>query len=261
MSKVTNYSSFVAPGAKAVTVPLVGLRTADSKTTEQVLEWNGLASAESAGTITLSSHAADPILIEDIAQLQTNFDLFTTFARAGAYAVRAAVETTLADLIQSATTNTVSLANAADNTITYAHLLAAGRMLNIQNVRMNECTLAMSPEAFEKSVAEWNTNGGGLYTSAAVMGSETFAATGAEGKILGMPVYVSNDWDGTGGTGEETASIWHPNAVGFASNGGLRTKGPVPVPLHIADGFVLHMIYGSAKLIDAGIVNFNNTDA
>jgi len=254
----TNYSSALAPGAKAVTIPLIGARTADSKSTETAVEWTGFASAETAATITANQQAIEAFLIEKISELETNVPLMQTYARDSAYVLAKHMENYIAaSIIQSATTNDVTLGT--DNTITYAKLLEAQRQLNIDNVKLRECAFGMSPEAFEISVIEWNTNSGALYTSAAVMGERGFAATGAEGMILGAMIYVSDDWDGDGTTGDETASIWHPKAVGYVmAGGGPVTIGPSAQPLHGAEGFAVTLVYGATKMLDSGIANFNN---
>jgi len=248
----SDYSSLLAPGAKAVSVPLIGARTADSKSTETALEYTGYSSAESVGTITVNQTAAEAFLFEDIAQLQTNLDLLNTYAMDSSYVLLKAFETYLAGIVQSATTNDVTLAN--DNTVLWTDVLIAYRKLKIAGVDIKQCAFGMSPEAFELSVAQWGTK----YTSAAELGNQSFVASGAEGVLLGMPIYVSDDWDGDGGTGDETATIWHPRSVGYAIQGGIRVKGPVPVPTHIGDGIGYALHYGATKMIDTGIVNFNN---
>jgi len=248
----TDYSSLLAAGAKAVSVPMIGQRTADSKSTQTALEYTGYASAESSGTITVDQTAAEAFLFEDIAQLQTNLDLLNTYAMDSAYVLTKAFESYLAGIVQTATTNDITLAT--DNTILWTDVLAAYRKLKIAGVDIKQCAFGMSPEAFELSVASWGTK----YTSAAELGGSSFAYTGAEGILLGMPIYVSDDWDGDGGAGDETATIWHPRSVGYAIQGGIRVKGPVPVPTHVADGVAYAMHYGASKLIDSGIVNFNN---
>lgn len=248
----TDYSSLLAPGAKAVSVPLIGVRTADTYTSEDTaLEYTG-SSAESVGTITVNTTSAEAFLFEDIAQLQTNLDLMNTYAMDSSYVLLKAFEAYLAGVIQTATTNNVTLAT--DNTLLWTDVLIAYRKLKIAGVDIKQCAFGMSPESFEKSVASWGTK----YTSAAELGNQSFVASGAEGVLLGMPIYVSDDWDGDGGTGDMTATIWHPRAVGYAIQGGIRVKGPVPVPTRVGDGIGYAMHYGATKMIDTGIVNFVN---
>jgi len=252
--KIASYcmdvSSRLTPGAVAVSFPQVANTAATSKTAGTAFT-NYTNADEVACTVTLNQQFGWPFLVEDMAQVSTQEDLISIYSRQAGYALASALETYLAGIVQSATTNDVTLAT--DNTVLWTDVLIAYRKLKIAGVDIKQCAFGMSPEAFELSVASWGTK----YTSAAEMGNQSFVASGAEGVLLGMPIYVSDDWDGDGGTGDETATIWHPNSVAYASHD-VRVVGPVPDALNVGYALTPHIIFGATKAIDSGIVNFNN---
>ena len=248
LTTVMNANPFWEPGSNTIVVPKIGSRTAESAPMSDYAN-----ATEAAGTITIDQESMDAWAIKKIADMMSKPEMAAAFAKAGGIALANAVRTYVAvSMIQAATTKTVTLGVA--NTLTFAKLLEAQRILNIINLKIRNCALGLSPEAFELSVASWDTK----YTSAADTGDESFFKSGAEGRVLGMPVFVSDDWDGDAGSGDETASIWHPSAVAYADPGGVLTTGPVPIPLSRSQGMSISINYGAVKLIDAGIVNFNN---
>lgn len=245
-----------ATGGKTVTYPTPGALTAVAKTTETLMtEHIGTASAETAATINMSTQYAVPLLIELITlkQLSSNMDLMMDLASRGAYALMKKFENTLALVIQTATTNDVTLGT--DNTITWAKLAEAWGKLGNYNIAPADTALGLSGPAWAVSMADW----GDKYTSAADRGdSQNFLQTGNWGVIGRTPVFVTDDWESDGTTGDEAGSLWAKNAIGYAIQGGVDTLGPNP---HILGGgyeLGLYMNWGSVLAINAGVANFNN---
>jgi len=247
-SYCTDYSSLAVPGAKAIQVPLMTEETAGTKAADTAVEFS--SNVDSSATIDLDQYVYVAKRIEDIAQIQSSVDLIESYGKAAAYAVLKNIEAYIAGIVQSATTNDVTLAT--DNTLLYTEILEAQKNLNIAGVKMRDCAFAVSPEGYEtlSNLSQFNSStlrgdGAGVL------------ATGADGTMLGAPVYVSDDWDGDGDTGDETATIWHPSAVGFAIQKALTVDIQWSAD-HQAWKLVVSMIYGASKFIDGGIANFNN---
>lgn len=245
-----------ATGGGVVKYPLPGALTAQTKTSETLLtEYSGTGSAESVATITLSTQYAVPLFVELIAmqQVTQNVDLMMDLASRGGYAIRKAFETALALLVQTATTNDVSLTT--DNQITWALLLSGWGKLANQNIAPYETTLGLSGPAWAASVADWGTN----YTSASQIGANTnFLSTGRYGQIGQTPVFVTSDWESDGTTGDEAGSLWHRHAVGWAIQGGVETLGPTPHVLGAGYTLGLYMTAAGTLAINAFAANFNN---
>ena len=244
----TDYSSLAVPGAKAIQVPLLTEESAATKSADTAVEYT--TNTDSSATISFNQYIYVAKRIEDIAQIQSNEDLIEAYGKSAAYACLKQFEAYLAGIIQSATTNDVTLGT--DNTITYAKYLEAQTALNVDGVKVRDCAFGVSPELYatlaaltEFKASEVRGEGPGILS------------TGADGVMLGAPVYVSDDWDGDGGTGDESATLWHPKSVGFAIQKALTVDVQWDVN-HQAWSMVVSMIFGSSLLVDKGVANFNN---
>ncbi len=244
-----------ADGSSVVKYPLPGSLTAQTKTSETLLTaYTATAAAEAVATITLSTQYAVPLLIELIAmqQVTQNVDLMADLASRGGYAMQKAFETALCLLVQTATTNDVTLGT--DNTITWAKLVEGWGKLANANIAPYETTLGMSGPAWALSLSDWGLN----YTSAAQVGKETFLSTGKYGYVAGTPVYVTSDWESDGTTGDEAATLWHKHAVGYAIQGGVSVLGPTPHILGAGYTLGLYMTAAGTLAINGFAANFNN---
>lgn len=253
---MTDWSSLLAPGAKAVAIPQSALVVAESRGAgaETVVEYTGKNGAESVATITINQFYTAAHLITDAAQLQTSSDLQRHYIEATGYALLSAFETYAAGtLLQAATTNDVTLST--DNTITAAKLNEGIAALMVDNAfKPGQMALGMSPEAWGLSVASWDD----LYFHHSATGNPTMLTNGQIGSIMGIPIYVSDDWDGDGTTGDETATLWNKNAVGYALQNAFKVIGPVADPTRGGVGFSVELYYGCTNVIEPGIANFNN---
>lgn len=247
---VTDYSGRYAGGAKAISVPLVPLTASTAKTSGTALSYGDLTDVL-AGTITMSTQKALAFLIEDISQMQTDVAIFQSFYMAAGDRLAMDLDALVATTVQGETTNT-AITTGTDNTVTWANMLTAQSTFNAQRIKIRNCAMGIAPGAFELSVADW----GDKYTSAAHRGEGlSFAYTGIEGVILGMPVFVDANW--TSGQTDECATIWHPTAVGFVSSGPILV-GPTPEPLHLGTGFALHQVMGCSVLNAYGVLKIVN---
>lgn len=249
----TDYSARLPMGAKAVSIPLIATRTADTFTSEgTATEYTGSASAETAATITVNQQKVEVFLFEELASMQSSVELYSTYAEDSAYILRSAFQNYLVDsIITSATTNDVTLTT--DNTITFALVTSAvGKLLNA-NVDISQCALGLNGTAWGLSVADW----GDKYFNVAYTGNSTIATNGRVGSLLGMPVLITGDWSSDGTAGVECGSIWHPRSVGYCiQGGGVRVKQGNALTKGLADTLGIGLFFGATKMIDAGISNF-----
>ena len=247
----TDYSSLATPGNKAITVPHISKDAAVAKTTQTTLVY-GAGTVQSAPTITMNSQYALAYLIEDITQLQTSVDIFNSFARMAGESLSNSLDSLLATTVKGETTNT-AITTGTNNTVTWANLLTAQSTFGANRIQIRNCAMGIAPGAFELSVADW----GDKFYSAAYRGTQAqeFPATGVEGTVLGMRVFISSDW--TSGATDECATIWHPSALGFAHSG-VRIIGPTPEPLHVGEGFAVHDIMGCTVLNAYGVLKIVN---
>jgi hypothetical protein len=86
--------------------------------------------------------------------------------------------------------------------------------------------------------------------------------SGQLGRIYGMPVFTSTDWDDDGGTGDETGSIFTKDSVLFAMQMEPRVQSEYDID-HLATSVVADVLFGASLTQAAGtaagqVVNFNN---
>lgn len=250
---MTDYS-FLLQGAKAVSIPQSALVVAESRgaNAETPVEYTG--NTETAGTLTVNQFYTAAHLITNVAQLQTSTQLQNHYIQATAYALLSQFETYMAGtILQGATTNDVTLA--ADNDVTWAKYKAGMAALLVDNAyKPGQMALGMSPEAWALSTDDW----GNKYVSAADVGGSTILSTGVIGSLAGTPIYISDDWDGDGGTGDETATLWNRMAVGYGLQDAFSIIGPVPDPTRGGIGFSVELYFGGLRVLEPGICNFNN---
>lgn len=254
----TDYSAFLTPGSKAVTLPQLATRTPDSFTTESTaLEYTGHSSAEGAKTITVNQMKAEVFLFEDLAMLQTQPGTIPTYAAQSASLLRDALVNYVVDsVITSASGNDVAISSAGDNIITWAKVVEALGALLTDDVRTSECAFGLSGTAWGLSVSDW----GDKYMNASYRGTPGFAANGETGTLAGMPVFVSSHWSAAGTAGIECGSIWHPTAIGYAIQGGIRVKTGNDLLKGLADTLGIGLHFGGTLLLDSGVSNFTSAD-
>lgn len=250
----TDYSAFLTPGSKAVTLPQLATRTVASYTTQSTdLDYAGSGSVEVAKTITVNQMKAEVFLFEDLATLQTQPATIPTYAAQSASLLRDALVNYVVDsIITSATGNDIAIVNGGDNIITWAKVTEALGALLTDDVRTSECALGLSGTAWGASVSDW----GDKYMNAAYRGTPGFASNGETGTLAGMPVFVSSHWSAAGTTGVECGSIWHPTAIGYAIQGGIRVKQGTNLRQGLADELGIGLHFGATLLMDSGVANF-----
>ena len=206
----------------------------------------------------LSDHFYEAKRIEDVATVQSSYDLFNLYTEAMGYSLAKKVENKIATLIQSATTNDVTLTvdNQWGSTATTGagsdHLRTGMANLWSQGIdtASGQCYLYASPGAYKNLLALDE------FASAMKRGDDQNPyVTGALGMVYGMPVFVSKDWDDGSTTGAETASIFTKNAVAVAIQH-LRVQSQYDID-HLATSVVCDCLFGATLVHDKFVSNFN----
>jgi len=256
-NQVTNVSDLVS--GDTVHVPRVSEETAAAKSADTAVTYS--ANTDGEASISINQHAYEAKRIEDIARVQSSYDLFSLYAKSMGYGIAKKVENYLAvDIIQSATANDVTLSS--DNTFTTA-LVRSGlqKLLDIGvDYTDGETYFYASPAGYMSLMSL------GDFTDYQERGPEASGVgpniSGQLGRIYGMPVFTSTDWDDDGGTGDETASIFTKDSVLLAMQMEPRVQSVYDID-HLATSVVCDVLFGASLTQAAGtaagqIVNFNN---
>ena len=257
-NQVTNVSD-LASGGDTIHVPRVSEETAAAKSADTAVTYS--ANTDGEASISINQHAYEAKRIEDIVRVQSSYDLFSLYAKSMGYGLAKKVENYLAvDIIQAATANDVTLSS--DNTFTTA-LVRSGlqKLLDIGvDYTDGETVMYASPAGYMSLMSL------GDFTDYQERGPEASGVgpniSGQLGRIYGMPVFTSTDWDDDGGTGDETASIFTKDSVLFAMQMEPRVQSEYDID-HLATSVVADVLFGASLTQAAGtaagqVVNFNN---
>jgi N4-gp56 family major capsid protein len=244
---VTDQSSEVSKGDKSVLFPIAAGFTAEDKTAStklnaQRLTWSG-------DTITLNKHKAVLVDIEDIADMQSILNQMPEINLRQAQAITDAIEadiyTQLAACSASAPDHRV--AYATSSTLSLAEIRNARRLLNVQNVPMNDRFMAVHPDQ------ESNLLALGDFIDASKYGSNVALINGEIGMVYGFRVIMSN------AVTAATTLFYHRSHVGFARQKEVTVRTQQDLG-YVSTQVLMDTIYG-CQVMDSGKrgVLYNNS--
>jgi N4-gp56 family major capsid protein len=239
MPTISDYSSWAGPGAVAVKVPRRSQFAAANKTENTALTAQELTF--SADTISLDKHKAVHASIERYAAATANVDI------KGQVLIEMAEELSLQidkDIIvelklasSSAPDHILDYA-ATGGPIAQADILEARRLLNVQNVPMEDRYLLVGPDQ-EKAML-----GVADFVRADAYGNAGGLINGELGRIYGFKVLMHST------LGAADSLFYHKSAVGMAMSFAPEFGEQFNVS-KVADDMVLHMLAGF-EVLDAG---------
>lgn len=254
-NQVLDFSSMLSSGGDILNIPKVTEETAAAKSANTAVTYTN--NTDGVIQLAVDQHHYEAKRIEDIVRVQESADLFNAYAQSMGYALAKKVENFLANLVQGASGNDVSLSS--DNTFTTA-LIRSGlqKLLDAgYDYTDGEHYFYCSPAAYMSLLSL------GDFTEAQKRGDgENPLASGRIINAYGLEVYPSTDWDDDGGSGDETATIFNKNSVYFAQQLAPRVQSSYDID-HLATSVVADVLFGAALSHAAsstamGIVNFNN---
>lgn len=245
---VQDRSGLAAGGGDTVNVPFVAGVNARAKTASTVITYDSPEGAPV--TLNIDKHYYVGVLIEDIAQIQSSYDLRAAFQVRMAEALARQLDTDLMSLYASAGT-TVSGGATVDD----ADMLAVVTAFDTNNVPAGQRygIIGHNTKAdllgINKYVAYDQTGVKGI----AIDGSEDFT-----GRIYGMELYHSGNVQVNGGNGHNL--FFHKSAVTM-----LQQKAPTFEMEYSVDYIgwktVLHTVYGVGVERSTGLIDLTRTTA
>lgn len=254
-NQVLDFSSMLSSGGDILNIPKVTEEEAVAKTANTAVTYTN--NTDGVIQLAVDQHHYEAKRIEDIVRVQESADLFNAYAQSMGYALAKKVENFLANLVQGASGNDVTLSS--DNTFTTA-LIRSGlqKLLDAgYDYTDGEHYFYCSPAAYMSLLSL------GDFTEAQKRGDdENPLASGRIINAYGLEVYPSVDWDDDGTSGDETATIFNKNSVYFAQQLAPRVQSSYDID-HLATSVVADVLFGAALSHAAsstamGIVNFNN---
>lgn len=234
---ITDYSAFAQKGAQSVKVPRRNQFAAANKSENVALTAQELTFA--VDTISLDKHKAIYAALERIAELQATpnveAEIVMEMAKELALQVDKDIAAELLLASAAAPDHRIAFAGAA---LAETDLLEARRLLNVQNVPMDERWLGIHPTE-EKALL-----GIANFIRADAYGNAGGLVNGEIGRVYGMRVIMSNVFT------ENRAIVYHKSAVGFSQQ--LQPEFKTDEDLKsTAKEYLLHHIYG-VEVLDSG---------
>lgn len=207
LPRIKHYDTDVASKGQTVEVPFVTSGTAKDKAANTAVVLNDATATKV--SILINKHKYESYLIEDIAKVQSQYDLRSEFTKAAAYSVAEAIDTDILTEMKSGSTpaavGTFGVA-LTDNTI-------ANAMVALDNAKAprTDRTLAVDPYQHAELLDI------DKFVRYDALGTGKAIVNGKVGTIYGFEVVMSQNFpfvDTT--TDEHTGMAFHKDAVGIA---------------------------------------------
>lgn len=236
---VSDYSYLATPGTKSVSVPKSGGFTVASKSENTAASATALT--YSVDTIALTNHRYVQFLLEDYADIKAKINVVgDSVLKATADLAKDVDSYIVAELklaSASAPDHQIVFTDTSGDVIAKGDILAARKLLQDQYIDPRECYIGIGPEKENEMLALAD------FIQAERYGSNMPVMMGEFGRVFGMKVIVSTLFS-------DFMCVWHPSAVGFAFQQGLRFQSQ-PDLANLGIRYSLDMIHG-AEVLDSG---------
>jgi hypothetical protein len=248
---VKRFDSLVTGKGDTIHIPNLSNLSANSKTANAQVTLQ--APTETEASISINNHYEASFLVEDIARVQSNYDLLAEYTSKAGYAIAAQVDTDVLGLYTSLTSTDVGTYG---TDITDAVILSGLEALDLADVPMEDRAFVIDPTqktALSKIDKFVRADYLGEYQTAkpAVTGPNSRYMWG---DIYGCPVYYTNQVPSTAGTPTQLHNVlFHKEAFALALQQAPRTQSSYILE-YIGNLVVVDTIYGvSAIRTDFGV--------
>lgn len=239
---VMDYSASVPAGAKSVYIPRRGQFTAADKAEDTDLTAQAFTFTQDNLTL---SHKAILSEMELIADLQSAVNVEAEIIKESAMelskSVDALIRTQLKLASSSGPDHILDYVDTAGDVIALADIANARKLLNAQNVPMEERYMAVSAKKEYELLQIAN------FIQAERYGSSEALVNGEIGRIFGFKVILDN------GLADAETLFWHKSAAAFAVQLQPSFEKMMNLP-GIKNQYLLHTVAGS-KVLQAGVCN------
>ena len=244
---VEDYSSLVQGKGKIIHIPEIAKMSASSLTDGAAVSY--VAPAETETQLTVDQHYYSAKMFTDVLQVQSNYDLLNSYAKAMAYSLSKQVDSSIAaELItvnQGATLTT-------DDQITAAEFEAALANLGENDIdyTSGDVYFVVNPTLYADMINPAGTFGANFMRAdiAGFNADNSPLHSGQVGQLMGMPVFMSNSLS-AGGT-NVSAVMFHRSACAIAVQQDIDVVEQYDVD-YLGTKVVAHTLWGVKKLDDS----------
>ena len=244
---VEDYSSLVQGSGKIIHIPEIAKMTASSLTDGAQVSY--VAPAETNTQLTIDKHYYSAKLFTDVLMVQSSYDLISAYAKAMGYALAKQVDSDIAaQLIQVNQGATLT----TDDQITAAEFEAAIANLGENDIdyTSGDVFFVVNPTLYADMLNPAGTFGASFVRSdiTGFNSDNSPALSGVVGRLMGMPVLMSNSLS-AGGT-NVSGVIYHKSACAMAVQRDIDIKNQFDIDV-LGTKVVAHTLYGVKLLDDA----------
>lgn len=254
---VNDVSFMVASAGDKINIPRVTENTATTTTISSFTEGTaavGYTSPnDSTGTLTVDQMAYYARIYPDIVEIQANPDLLNLHAEAMGFAIGKAIDSHIASLLTTYSSDFTEHSLAADNALTAAELQLVVKSLYTAGIDPNDgYVMVVGAELISDLM------GIDQFTSADYVKDQYVWKNGLLGSIMGMPVYATNSIAASDGTANHVVGcIYKPSNIFLAYSQKPKMVSQYSVDF-LGHKVAAHAYYGSAVAVPKGLVQITN---
>jgi len=241
---VDDYSAMVKGAGDTIHIPKIALKAAVTKDSSTIVDFSTAATSSKVDLL-IDKHYVVPELFEDIALIQSNFELISKYTKMMGESIARQVDENMWDELDGFTTRQDLTGN---NEFVVGDLETLLVNLYASDLEPNMCSLAMN-RLMLADLLNPSTGIGKYFVRAdAVGGSGTELKTGAVGLIYGMDVFYSNAISIATDNDKSVGACYVPSACAFAAQQDIRVQSQYDIA-YLGTKVTADIIYGM-KLID-----------
>lgn len=238
---ISDFSSQVGPGMDTLKIPRFGNFTVNDKA-ENTAE-DAQVNAFSTDDLALDKHQVVQFLVEDIADIQAKVNVTSSYLTQAAKDLAAKMDDEVITDMESnvsaaAPDHIIDFDNTPTDTLSRGDILAARRLLNVQNVAQSDRFALISPLRESELLAIEG------FVEADKYGSSEPLVNGELGRIYGFRFVMSSQAD------DDATLLYHRTSEAFARQLNPRTQQDMDLP-NLAQRWSIDHIYGF-KTLDSG---------
>lgn len=246
-NKVWRFDQEVATKGKAINIPNVSNLVAQDKIANTAVTLQ--SPTESSIILTIDQHKYCAFGVEDILATQSDYNLLSIYTKKAAYAIRKAVDTSIANLATGFSTNKGTY----NATLTTAAILGAEQALNDADVPENDRVWVFKPKAITdlRGIADYTRYDGTGYAGAAAsgaIGNGQRRPNGLVGKLYNSDIYQTTQ---IAQSGNNISNMYfHKEAIALAMQKAPRVQSSYET-LWLTDVVITDVLYGVIETRDA----------
>lgn len=246
--KVWRFDQDVVSKGKTVNIPQLSNLVANDKVsnTEVVLQ----SPTEGSVTLTINQHKHTAFLVEDILATQSQYSLLSEYTKKAAYAIKRAVDTSIANLATGFST----AKGAYNTTITTAAILGSVQALDDADAPLSDRVWVLKPKAVAdlRTISDYTRYDGTGYAGAAAKGGigdgSAVKSNGQVGMLYNAPVLMSTQ---IAQSGNNISNMYfHKEAIALAMQKAPRVQSDY-VLQYLGYLTVADVMYGLIETRDA----------